>query len=72
MLQRGFDSRGERQQECKNGYRLLTDRCRGGCKGYERAYARLSGEIHPEEKPEEFQRLYKAYQKALRYVSYRK
>ena len=37
-----------------------------------RAYARLSGEIHPEEKPEEFQRLYKAYQKALRYVSYRK
>ncbi len=72
MLQRGFDSRGERQQECKNGYRLFTDRCRGGCKGYERAYARLSGEIHPEEKPEEFQRLYKVYQKALRYVSYRK
>lgn len=34
-----------------------------------RAYARLSREIHPEEKPEEFQRLYEAYQKALRYAS---
>ncbi len=36
VLQRGFDSRGERQQECKNGYRLFTDRCRGGCKGYQK------------------------------------
>lgn len=34
-----------------------------------RAYARLSREIHPEERPEEFQRLYEAYQKALRYAS---
>lgn len=34
-----------------------------------RAYARLSKEIHPEEKPEEFQKLYEAYQNALKYAS---
>ena len=34
-----------------------------------RAYARLSKEIHPDARPEEFQRLYEAYQKALKYVS---
>ena len=40
-------------------------------KEIKKAYARLSREIHPEEKPEEFQRLYEAYQKALRYASCR-
>lgn len=38
-------------------------------KEIKKAYARLSREVHPEEKPEEFQRLYEAYQKALRCAS---
>lgn len=37
-------------------------------KKIKRAYARLAAQFHPEEQPEEFQRIYAAYEEALRYA----